>query len=293
MNKNRFNLHRCWSLLIGDLRNNYKDILLLTGVAFFVFITITLFTVFSPAVAVTHMPGLTISAAEVAAIGALGNIGYLIAIAQAVEFSRVFANMSSRSGEISYLMLPATNGEKWLSRVVYVVFVGLVLIPAVYYLAMLCCGLFGRLFNVEALILLPKMVFDNSYFANLFHITMSYHFSLFHYAGVFFFTAAFVLGGTWFRRLPWLYTALILLAALLVFIFIAGFGMVHYLENNTELANAAKAGDIHVVNVFFDAMMPWFYISSIVFGFLGIVMLWLSYILFCRRQLESRKVQSS
>ena len=289
MNKNRFNLRRCWSLLIGDLRNNHKDILLLAGVAFLVFIGVAIFSVFTPTMTMTSVPGMTISAVQAAAISALSNLGLATTVAEAVIFSRVFANMSTRSGEVSYLMLPATNSEKWLSRVAYVLLVGGVLILAIYYVSLYCCGLIGRLFDMESLALLPSL--DNNYFTEMFHFDMPKNINLINALSSFFFAAAFILGGTYFRRLPWLYTALILLATLFVIlVVVGGFGMHYLLDGNAQLQlkEAAQAGQL---NEMFNIMMPWLYTVSIVCGVLGVVMLWLSYRLFCRRQLEARKIR--
>ena len=286
MNKNRFNLRRCWSLLIGDLRNNHKDILLLAGVAFLVFIGIAIFSVFTPTMTMNRMPGLTISAVQAAAISALSNLGLATTVAEAVIFSRVFANMSTRSGEVSYLMLPATNSEKWLSRVAYVLLVGFVLILAIYYVSLFCCGLIGRLFDVEALALLPSL--NNNYFIELFHFDIPNDIYLVNSLSSFFFATAFILGGTYFRRLPWLYTALILLATLFVMIISGGFGMQYLIDDKAQFVEAAKAGKL---NEMFNIMMPWIRTASIVCGLLGVAMLWLSYRLFCRRQLEARKIR--
>ena len=121
-------MRRCWSLLKGDLQSSRLDILLLVGAIFLVILAVALFSVLTPSITYSQIPDLTISSAEIAALSAMGNMGLAVNVAEVVIFSRVFANMSTRSGEISYLMLPATNSEKWLSRVVYVLLVGFVLI---------------------------------------------------------------------------------------------------------------------------------------------------------------------
>ena len=288
MNKNSFNLRRCWSLLKGDLRNNRTDILLLAGVLFLVVIAVALFSVFTPSLTFSQATGITLSGAEIAALTAISNIGLVVMVAEVVIFSRVFANMSTRSGEINYLMLPATNSEKWLSRVSYVVLVGLVFVLAIYYLAILCCGLIGHVFDVESLSLIPKMTFDTGYFSSLFNFTLPLQAKVVNHVSSLFFVAVFVLGGTWFRRLPWLYTALILLGTFFVLAIGSGFCAGYYLSGNQRFVDAAVNHDL---NTLFDIMLPLFYISSAILLVLSIVMLWLSYRLFCRRQLEARKIR--
>ena len=92
MNKNSFNLRRCWSLLKGDLRNNRTDILLLAGVLFLVVIAVALFSVFTPSLTFSQATGITLSGAEIAALTAISNIGLVVMVAEVVIFSRVFAN---------------------------------------------------------------------------------------------------------------------------------------------------------------------------------------------------------
>ena len=169
MNKNSFNLRRCWSLLKGDLSSSSLYILLYAGAIFLILLAVVFSSVLTPSLAYADNPLISITGAQLAALSAMGTIGQVVLVAQIVIFSRVFANMSTRSGEISYLMLPATNSEKWISRVVYVVLVGAVLTFAVYYLAVLFCGVLGWMFDLESLSLLPKMVFDGSYVTSLFH----------------------------------------------------------------------------------------------------------------------------
>ena len=216
----------------------------------------------------------------------------VVGVAEVVIFSRVFANMSMRSGEISYLMLPATNSEKWLSRVAYVVLVGFVLVMAVYYLAIFCCGLLGRLFHVESLSLILKMVLDSASVTELFNFPLPWQASLGNALSTFFIMAAFVLGGTWFRRLPWLYTALILLGTLFVLVISGGFGVGYYISRHTEIK--AVIEDLAVnrnIDGLFAYLTPWFFIAvSAVLLVLSVVMLWLSYRLFCRRQLKAQRI---
>lgn len=292
MNKNSFNLRRCWSLLKGDLSSSSLYILLYAGAVFLILLALVFFSVLTPNLAYTNIPELSITGAQLAALSAMGNMGTAVLVAQIVIFSRVFANMSTRSGEISYLMLPATNSEKWISRVVYVVLVGAVLTFAVYYLAVLFCGVLGWMFDLESLSLLPKMVFDGSYVASLFHFHLPWQASLVNMSSSFFVVAAFVLGGTWFRRLPWLYTALILLGTLFVIVITGCFGVGYYISQHSDLIQKVKAAaESHNLDAMFSFINPLFYYTvTAVLTVLSIVMLWLSYRLFCRRQLQSQRI---
>ena len=292
MNKNSFNLRRCWSLLKGDLSSSSLYILLYAGAVFLILLALVFFSVLTPNLAYANIPELSITGAQLAALSAMGNMGTAVLVAQIVIFSRVFANMSTRSGEISYLMLPATNSEKWISRVAYVVLVGAVLTFAVYYLAVLFCGVLGWMFDLESLSLLPKMVFDSSYVASLFHFHLPWQASLVNLSSSFFVVAAFVLGGTWFRRLPWLYTALILLGTLFVIVITGAFGVGYYISQHTDLIQKVKAAaESHNLDAMFSLVKPLFYyVTTAVLTVLSMVMLWLSYRLFCRRQLQSQRI---
>lgn len=292
MNKNSFNLRRCWSLLKGDLSSSSLYILLYAVALFLIVLAVVFFSVLTPSLAYANNPLLSITSAQLAALSATSNMGLVALVAQIVIYSRVFANMSTRSGEIGFLMLPATNSEKWLSRVVYVVLVGAVLTQSVYYLAVLFCGVLGWMFNLESLSLLPKMVFDSSYISSLFQFHIPWQANLVNLSSSFFFVAAFVLGGTWFRRLPWLYTALILLGTLFVIVITGGFGIGYYISQHTDLIQKIKAAaESHNIDEMFSFIKPWFfYVTSAVLTVLSIVMLWLSYRLLCRRQLQSQRI---
>ena len=292
MNKNSFNLRRCWSLLKGDLSSSSLYILLYAGAIFLILLAVVFFSVLTPSLAYADNPLISITGAQLAALSAMGTIGQVVLVAQIVIFSRVFANMSTRSGEISYLMLPATNSEKWISRVVYVVLVGAVLTFAVYYLAVLFCGVLGWMFDLESLSLLPKMVFDSSYVASLFHFHLPWQASLVNLSSSLFVVAVFVLGGTWFRRLPWLYTALILLGTLFVIVITGCFGVGYYISQHSDLIQKVKAAaESHNLDAMFSFIKPLFYYTvTAVLTVLSIVMLWLSYRLFCRRQLQSQRI---
>jgi hypothetical protein len=98
MNKNCFSLRRCWSLLKGDLQSSRLDILLLVGAIFLVILAVALFSVLTPSITYSQIPDLSISSAEIAALSAMGNMGLAVNVAEVVIFSRVFANMSTRSG---------------------------------------------------------------------------------------------------------------------------------------------------------------------------------------------------
>lgn len=292
MNKNSFNLRRCWSLLKGDLSSSSLYILLYAGAIFLILLAVVFFSVLTPSLAYADNPLISITGAQLAALSAMGTIGQVVLVAQIVIFSRVFANMSTRSGEISYLMLPATNSEKWISRVVYVVLVGAVLTLAVYYLAVLFCGVLGWMFDLESLSLLPKMVFDGNYVASLFQFHLPWQASLVNMSSSFFVVAAFVLGGTWFRRLPWLYTALILLGTLFVIVITGGLGVGYYISQHSDLIQKIKAAaESHNLDAMFSLVKPLFYYTvTAVLTVLSIVMLWISYRLFCRRQLQSQRI---
>lgn len=295
-NNNKFSWSRFWTLLkrhFADGRKNNQIMLL----AVFV-LSMILLLVF------TMMPQLmpedidnplmkNFNKDMLAAIMASSNTGTVVSIFSYVFLSLVCSNMSNRSGDIAYLMLPATNLEKWLSRVIYVVVVGLVLIYGVYYLAVFLCTGIGHLFNVASLKLLGSMSFDISSTNMLLGMDISPTtiniLLLLGYCMSFFMIAMFIWGGTYFRRLGWLYTALILMAIGFVSVFVLGFSFA-FLNLDEMVAVARSTGEEgpSAMLSIFDGLFFW---SSIVLIVLGILVIWLSYKVFCRRQIESHRIR--
>lgn len=287
MNQNKFNISRCWSLLKGDLLTHSTDIALTAGTVCLIFIAVALLSLISPtANAYSNIPDAPFSLAEARGLTALGNIGLVLLVAEVVVYSRVFSNMSTRSGEISFLGLPATNGEKWLSRVLYVLLVGYVLMMAVYYLAILICMLAGHVLHVESLTMMGRMALDSSYVLQKFHLSLHWQAWMVNISTAFLIFAAFVLGGTWFRRLPWLYTALIVMATFFVVTIAGGFAVGYYVSGHEELAEPLEGGDI---SAFLNMFSPLFIAGAVGCIVVGGALLWLSFRLFCRRQLAARK----
>lgn len=304
MDNNRFNFRRFWQLLCLHFEKSRKTNLLILSLVFFGTVVVLLFSTLLVSAPKENLAKVLHIAPEgLIALSALSNASWMAIVVSFVFVCNVFANMSKRSEEMRFLTLPATNAEKWLSRVVYAVVVGVVLVFVCQNLAIWLCTTIGRIFDVESLKLLKGMAFDSSLYQEAFKDTLPA--ALFAEATStnvvtkFFIVAFLLFGGTAFRRTPWLYTALVLFGSLVVFITIWGFGHTWYLKTHPEAfaemvfhITSLKGGKEGFAYYFVDYfVIPTMRIWKMVAPVLSIVFLWLSYRLFCRRQIACKKIK--
>lgn len=301
MNKNSFNFRRFWQLLCLHFEESKKTNLLILSLVFFGTVVVLLFSTLWVSAPKNHWAEvLPVAPESIIALSALSNAAWIAVVVSFAFVCSVFANMSNRSGEIRYLTLPATNAEKWLSRVVYAVVVGVFLVLVCQNLAILFCTGIGWIFDVESLKVLMGMAYDSSIYQEAFKDTLpAALFSEAVSANVVtkFFGVAFMLfGGIAFRRTPWLYTALVLFGSLVVFIIIFNLGWVIFYKTHIEdfegfvqSFQSLEGGFAYYImeNVVIPTMRIWKFVAPV----LGIVFLWLSYRLFCRRQLAHKKIK--
>ena len=110
------------------------------------------------------------------------------------------------------------------------------------------------------------------------------------FTGSFLFVTLFILGGTYFRRMGWLYTALIILVVGVVIMF-GGVIVATFLFDDTMVEffrTVRETSDMTVVFTMLDGVFKWMSGLSVAFGLLA---LWLSYKLFCRRQIEAHRIK--
>ncbi|MBR6445301.1 MAG: hypothetical protein IKS94_02550 [Prevotella sp.] len=298
MNKNSFNFRRFWQLLCQHFKESKKTNLLILSLVFFGTVVVLLFSTLWVSAPKNHWAEvLPVAPESIIALSALSNAAWIAVVVSFAFVCSVFANMSNRSGEIRYLTLPATNAEKWLSRVVYAVVVGVFLVLVCQNLAILFCTGIGWIFDVESLKVLMGMAYDSSIYQEAFKDTLpAALFSEAVSANVVtkFFGVAFMLfGGIAFRRTPWLYTALVLFGCSVLIIVAVTFGFA-WLFNMKEIAQSIEASanpNMRVSQLIEDFIVPTMQIWKFVAPVLGIVFLWLSYRLFCRRQLAHKKIK--
>ena len=155
----QFSFNRFWQLLLSYMADNSKRLLILCGGLYAA--TLVMFTIGMLAgatVPTEQSPDIGINTGILGLLMPIGYANNVSGLAMMVILTRVFANIESRTGEIQFLMLPATTLEKWLSRVVYVILVGCVLTTAVSYAAMLTwCGVASLLGFEDAGLLMTIM----------------------------------------------------------------------------------------------------------------------------------------
>lgn len=301
MNKNHFNFRRFWQLLNQHFEKSRKTNLLILSLVFFGTVVVLLFSTLLVSAPKEHLAEILPIAPEgLIALSALSNASWIVIVVSFVFVCNVFANMSKRSEEMRYLTLPATNAEKWLSRVAYAVVVGVFLVFVCQDLAIWLCAAIGWIFDVESLKLLKKMAFDSSLYQEAIKDMLpAAFFSEVPSTNVvtkFFIIAFMLFGGTAFRRTPWLYTALILFGSFIVFFSVMTIGGGLYyraheeaFEGLTRSFGALKGGFAYYImeNVAAPTMRIWKMVAPV----LSIVFLWLSYRLFCRRQIACKKIK--
>ena len=137
----QFNRNRFLRLLKNDFLLNKKKILIIlgviTGLVFAIYTLVGFGVVGADSIAglntdITKAPEslkkfLAFFTHEnvVAVLTAASYASYVWGIASFVIMTRVFANLQDRKQEIDFLTLPATNLEKWSSRVAYVSLISL------------------------------------------------------------------------------------------------------------------------------------------------------------------------
>ena len=168
----QFSFNRFWQLLLSYLADNKKRLMILGGGLFAA--TIVLFTVGMLAGSTATVGKANVIGIDMKVMRLITAIGYannVAGIATMVILSRVFANMEQRSGEIQFLMLPATTMEKWLSRVAYIVLVGWLMPVVATYAGILTWTGVASLLGFEDGATLLRIMFDNAYALDMMHIS--------------------------------------------------------------------------------------------------------------------------
>ena len=301
MNKNSFNFRRFWQLLFQHFEESKKTNLLILSLVFFGTVVVLLFSTLLVSVPKGNWVKIfPVEPERLIALSALSNSTWIAIVVSFVFVCNVFANMSKRSEEMRFLTLPATNAEKWLSRVAYAVVVGVFLVFVCQNLAIWFCTAIGWIFDVESLKLLKGMAYDSSFYQETFKEVLPA--ALFSEAtstniATKFFVVAFLLfGGIAFRRTPWLYTALVLFGSLVIFIIVFNLGWFISFKTDVEafegLVRSLESHNGGFAYYFMEnVVVPTMRIWKLVAPVLGIVFLWLSYRLFCRRQLAHKKIK--
>ena len=287
----QFSFNRFWQLLRSYMADNKKRIMILCGGLFAA--TLVLFTV-GMLIGTTANIGkdvpLDIDMRVMRLITGIGYANNVAGIATMVILTRVFANMEQRSGEIQFLMLPATVMEKWLSRVVYVVLVGLLMPTVATYAGIMAWTGAASLLGFEDGGTLLRIMFDNGYALKLLHISYPGSLMLLTYAFALFEVAYFIYGGTVFRHYAWLKSIAIFFAVVMVigigFGIVMSYDIISDISVSGDAAVTKEAVREAVSMTRYSGLFLW---TGIVMCVLSPVFIVLSYRRFGKRELESRK----
>lgn len=287
----QFSFNRFWQLLLSYMADNSKRLLILCGGLYAA--TLVMFTIGMLAgatVPTEQSPDLELNMNVLRLLMAIGYANNVSGLAMMVILTRVFANIESRTGEIQFLMLPATTLEKWLSRVVYVILVGCVLTTAVSYAAMLTwCGV-ASLLGFEDAGLLMTIMFHPFQAVEMTGLPLPSSLFFLNSATTILEVAFFIYGGTVFRHYAWLKSIAIFFAVVMVIGI--GFGIVMSYNIISDLANSGAATTSEeavkeaVSMTRYSGLFLW---TGIVTCVLSPVFIVLSYRRFGKRELESRK----
>lgn len=287
----QFSFNRFWQLLLSYMADNSKRLLILCGGLYAA--TLVMFTIGMLAGATLpteQSPDLELNMNVLGLLMAIGYANNVSGLAMMVILTRVFANIESRTGEIQFLMLPATTLEKWLSRVVYVILVGCVLTTAVSYAAMLTwCGV-ASLLGFEDAGLLMTIMFHPFQAVEMTGLPLPSSLFFLNSATTILEIAFFIYGGTVFRHYAWLKSIAIFFAVVMVIAFAFGVWMGYHVvtavTNGSTQAGSAQDVMELVSLTRHSALFLWSGIGTLALAPLFFV---LSYRSFRKRQLETRK----
>lgn len=287
----QFSFNRFRQLLLSYMADNSKRLLILCGGLYAA--TLVMFTIGMLAGATLpteQSPDLELNVNVLGLLMAIGYANNVSGLAMMVILTRVFANIESRTGEIQFLMLPATTLEKWLSRVVYVILVGCVLTTAVSYAAMLTwCGV-ASLLGFEDAGLLMTIMFHPFQAVEMTGLPLPSSLFFLNSATTILEVAFFIYGGTVFRHYAWLKSIAIFFAVVMVigigFGTVMCYDIISDINVSGEAAVTKEAVKEAVSMTRYSGLFLW---TGIVMCVLSPVFIFLSYRRFGKRELESRK----
>ena len=287
----QFSFNRFRQLLLSYMADNSKRLLILCGGLYAA--TLVMFTIGMLAGATLpteQSPDLGINTGILRLLMGIGYANNVSGLAMMVILTRVFANIESRTGDIQFLMLPATTLEKWLSRVVYVILVGCVLTTAVSYAAMLTwCGV-ASLMGFEDAGLLMTIMFHPFQAVEMTGLPLPSSLFFLNSATTILEVAFFIYGGTVFRHYAWLKSIAIFFAVVMVigigFGTVMCYDIISDINVSGEAAVTKEAVREAVSMTRYSGLFLWTGIEMCV---LSPVFIFLSYRRFGKRELESRK----
>lgn len=206
---------------------------------------------------------------------------FIFGVFMIVGASRIFSNMKTKQQRTAFLMLPASNAEKFVMRWLWATVGQVVLYVVALLAADLLQALFGMLIGVGVfgsvtaeVVRLTGEIFNGGilefYDAMQSETGMAITLSIFAGILMIFIHTFYVFGGTFFRRNPWLLTTCA--GFILLFLVIT-------VDPSKELINNGSEGNF----------IPLLNVWSGILAVLTVTGYWFSYLLFKRMQVINNK----
>lgn len=201
----QFNINRFGKLLVWTAQSNRKDIASTLATVFIIFFAFQMIPAIQCLGDTDSMPVIITNWTGVASIV----LGVLIW----VSGTFIFKNMRTKEQRISYLMVPATDLEKWLARIVYIFAVYFIGLNLAYIAADVLRMGFFQLFYGDYFLSSTTDIWGSVNFTS-FPMSGKYYYMI-NIAAIILVVwshSVYLLGGTLFRKQPFILTSLAMFA---------------------------------------------------------------------------------
>ena len=205
----------------------------------------------------------------------LGVFYFILGICMCVASSAIFKDLNRKGGFIEFSMAPASHIEKYLTLVIYCT-----VLP---FLSVLLSYFLGEIINVLLFLIEGKVVHGIFTWTIITDMVKSF-FSISRTGGnttELYVMSLFVLGGSFFRKMPFISTSAVILA---LFVFVTP------MISNIMFEQFAEEDDImNYINGNRDSLIRLGLITDAVLGVLALVNYYISYRLYRRMQVINNK----
>lgn len=218
-----FDVQRFTLLMKHELTEHSRSYLRFILGAFAAFFIINIFISYETAMLHTSMPIDDIAGPILHSVS--GASIAIIVLLMIVSISNIYSNMNTKQERIRFLMLPATNLEKYLCRWLQFSVIGTLLIIAAYCAADICCWMVRCILG-HGLGLSMTYFFDDLYHGLFSHrvwkdgLIAFYVFNPSESLLLIALLSTYHLGGAFFRRVPYIFTTLTIIAVGIVMVII-------------------------------------------------------------------------
>lgn len=265
----QFNTNRFGKLLVWTAQSNRKDVLTSLGTLFIFFFAFQMIPALD---CLGDTDGLTNAISNWTGVAVV-----MLAVYILISGAFIFKNLRTKEQRINYFMVPATNLEKWLARIGYVLVVYIFGAILTYIAAdVLRMGIY-QLFYGDYFMSATAELFGGFHFASI-RVAGDYCYmiNIAAIVSVIWIHSVYLLGGTLFRKQPFILTSFVMFALNILFV-----TAVSFINNFVS---------------FFDLLNEWDADPNIILGvlaFIGMALTmmnyWLSYKIFSHMQVINNK----